>query len=293
MRPIKDNSLIPEGEWISEINKIRQDALPGSGDYAEMISRELERAVASRIPKDRFGILLSGGVDSSLIALICKKRNADFICYTVGLPGSSDLEAARYAASKLGLDLRAKEISPGEAEGIILETAKILSKGTIDVVTIGVGAVELSAIRLAKGDNVKSIFTGLGSEEIFAGYDRHGRSADINEECWTGLKAMWGRDLIRDSLISKAMGVSFLTPFLDRGLISAAMSVPGEIKIKDGIKKYVLRMSAVLLGLPEEIAFRPKKAAQYGSNFDKEIARIAKKKGFRFKGEYVRSLMSR
>jgi asparagine synthase (glutamine-hydrolysing) len=131
------------------------------------------------------------------------------------------------------------------------------------------------------------LFSGLGSEEIFAGYQRHELSKDINNECWNGLKTTYERDFKRDFAIANHEKVGFLTPYLDKDLIVSAMSVSGKLKIKSGYKKHILRKAALNIGLKKEYAFRPKKAAQYGSNFDKAISRIAKSKGFRYKKEYL------
>ncbi len=80
-----------------------------------------------------------------------------------------------------------------------------------------------------------------------------------------------------------------LCPFLDDELIIAAMGIPGEHKIKNGHKKAVLREIAEEMGLPHEIAWREKRAAQYGSGFDKAFDKLAKQKGI-IKSEFVRQL---
>ena len=152
------------------------------------------------------------------------------------------------------------------------------------------GAVELAAIKLAQKDNINIIFGGLGSEEIYAGYKRHEDSININKECWLGLKSMWERDLIRDFSIASATKTNFLTPFLDKDLIIKSMEIDASLKISNGYKKYIFRKTIETLGLENEFSFRPKKAAQYGSNFDKALLKIAKSYGFKYKSEYLNFL---
>ena len=79
-------------------------------------------------------------------------------------------------------------------------------------------------------------------------------------------------------------------PFLDDNLIKYALTIPGKYKIKNGYKKFILRKTADELGVPKKYAWRKKIAAQYGSGIDKAIERIAKKNGFKYKSEYVKTL---
>ena len=158
------------------------------------------------------------------------------------------------------------------------------------MVNVGVGSVELACIEMAKQDNIKFLFTGLGSEEIFAGYERHKLAKDKQAECWKGLTVMYERDLLRDMAIATKQGIFFSTPFLDKELIGVAMRIPDKFKIDDFNAKIILREIAEELGLPQEIAWRGKRAAQYGSRIDKAISKLAKKQGFEYKKDYLKSL---
>jgi asparagine synthetase B (glutamine-hydrolysing) len=291
---ILDNGkLIPYEKWSNHIDSLRTGHI--IKDEKKAISELkpiLENAIQKRIPNEKFGILFSGGVDSTLIAFICKKHTDNFICYTVGMKGSKDVEFSSKVAKSLKLNHKIKIFSQKEAEKIFEDTAKILGKELINIVNLGVGGVVLAAIKLAEKDKLKVFFSGLGSEEIFAGYQRHENSDNINEECWKGLKTTWQRDFRRDYAISKRKKIKLLTPFLDKELILTAMKIDSNLKIKRGTKKYILRKVAEEICMKKEFAFRPKTAAQYGSNFDKAIAKTAKTKGFRYKKEYLNYLAS-
>ena len=193
-------------------------------------------------------------------------------------------------AQKFNFDLRYKIFNLNEAEKIIKKTVGILKKvKRTDVVNVGVGAVVLAAIEMGKEENLKHFMGGLGSEEIFAGYERHTKVKDVQKECWWGLKMMWSRDLVRDFNLAKALKVSVRTPFLDEDLIKTAMQVPAKWKINREKKKIILREAAEEMGLGK-MAWRKKKAAQYGSCFDKAIGKLARKKGFKLKKDYLNSL---
>ncbi|MBU0457260.1 MAG: asparagine synthase C-terminal domain-containing protein [Nanoarchaeota archaeon] len=283
--------LVSEKKWIEVIDNLKSEEIIENKEEAKKILKEkLIFSIEKRIPKERFGIFFSGGVDSSLIAAICKRLKKDFICYTVGFQENTkepeDVIEAKKVAKKLGLELKYKIFDLNEAKEIIQKTSKLLKKvGKNDVVNIGVGSVVLAAIELASKDNIIYFLGGLGSEEIFAGYERHEKAKEINKECWNGLKKMWERDLVRDFNLAKEFSVIIKTPFLDEELIKYAMKIPAGWKIVDGKKKVVLReVAEEFLG---EFAWRKKKAAQYGSCFDKAISKLARKEGFKLKKEYL------
>ncbi len=287
------NELVSYEFWESYIDGLKKNSasLPklDNEQAVKVLKEDIEQAVKNRIPNKRFGIFFSGGVDSTLIAFLCKKHSADFVCFTVGIKGSKDLKASKLAAKELSLEHMHKTLLLEEMEPLFKKTAQIL-KEDLNVVNLGVGSVELAAIELAKKQNIDILFGGLGSEEIFAGYRRHETSDNINEECWKGLKTTYERDFKRDFKIAGATKTEFLTPFLDKKLIVDSMRIPGNLKISKGYKKYILREAALSLGLRKEFSFRPKKAAQYGSSFDKALEKIAKSKGFRYKKQYLKSL---
>ena len=276
--------LMPEEKWEAWIDSIKAKTVPAT---KEDLKQALVNSVKKLIPKEKFGIFFSGGVDSSFIAMVCRQANADFICYSVGLQNAPDLQWAERAAQKLDLNWKKKEFTLEEAEELFKRTAKIWDKP--DVLKLGVGSVEAAVAELAKEDGIKFFFGGLGSEEIFAGYERHAKSENKHEECWNGLKSMWHRDLERDIPLANHFGIEVLTPFLDEDLIRVAMGIDISKKINEEQKKIILREIAEELGLPEEFAWRKKQAAQYGSWFDKALEKLAKKAGMT-KTDYVKSL---
>ena len=298
---VKEGKLVPYDEWSSYIDSLRKEvsifaAVKDEKKAVELLRPCFTEAVKSRVPKKKFGIFFSGGVDSTLIAYTCKKFTSDFVCYTVGIEGSKDIEWSTRIAKELRLKHVKKVLTLKEVEVLFGKIAKLLDGEVYNVVNLGVGSVVLAAIELAENDTendkISTFFGGLGSEEIFAGYKRHEDSKDINEECWQGLKTTWARDFQRDCAIAASRKAEFLTPFLDKGLVIAAMRVSGDLKINKGHKKYILRCLAKDMGLKDEYAFRPKIAAQSGSSFDKAIMKLAKSKGLSHKKEYLDFLKS-
>ncbi|MBI4140222.1 asparagine synthetase B [Candidatus Woesearchaeota archaeon] len=278
--------FINEQQWQNDIEKLEQETKPTT---KEQLKETILTAIKKNVPQEKFGVFLSGGVDSSFIAMLCKQQNADFICYSVGLKGAPDIDAAKKVAQQFGLQHRIKEYSIEEAEELFKKTIKLLNN--TNVVTIGVASVVYAAVELAKKDNITKLFSGIGSEEIFAGYDRHLKATDKHAECWRGLKAMWQRDLVRDIILMKKLGFQALAPFLDNDVIKIAMGIDISRKINNEHKKIILREIAEECGLMQDIAWRDKKAAQYGSWLDKAMEKLAKKNKFETKGEYLKSLV--
>jgi len=277
---IKEGKLIPKEKWEATVDILKADGKPSTKEELRDVFLD---AVKKRIPNKKFGILFSGGLDSSFIAFLCNKfSKQDFICFTVGLENSPDIKASIKVAAEHDL---AHEIKILDQEDI-LETIKILKPLFKDIpkdenlaVLYGVGIVSYQGLKLAKDSGCELVFAGLGSEEIFAGYKRHQEAEDINEECWKGLKGMWQRDFLRDTIIASHLKIGAATPYLDPAVIQAAMGIAGEEKLKDGFKKHILRVIAEEQGLHKECAWRPKKGAQYGSSTLKAIKKLAKKEG--------------
>lgn len=283
---LENCELMPEKEWIKYIEELEKKSEKST---KEEVKKALIEAVKKRIPKQKFGILFSGGVDSTTIAFLCKQNKADFICYSAGMENSPDIMISRKATEKLGLKIKQKILTIEEADKLFERTAKIFEQP--DVLSVGVGAVIIAGAELALKDGIKILFGGLGSEEIFAGYQRHLEAEDPHAECWKGLKGMWRRDFARDFAIAKKLGIKAKMPFLDEELIRKAMGITADRKINKEHKKIILREIAEELGVPKEFSWRDKKAAQYGSYLDKAMQKLAKQKGYQTKQRYIESFI--
>ncbi|MBU4493356.1 MAG: hypothetical protein KKA61_03215, partial [Nanoarchaeota archaeon] len=286
---IENKKLISQDEWRKYINSLKTEKIENNKEKCiELVKEKLINSIKKRtFNLKKFGILFSGGIDSLIIALICKKIGLNFNCYAIGLENSKDLEWAERTALALNLKLKTLTLELDETEKIIKRTIKILKQA--DIINVGVGSVIYAGIKLSKKDSINTLFTGTGSDELFAGYSRFENIKGINRECWSSLNNLF-KDLKRDFLIAKSQKTKLITPFLDEKVIKSAMEVPEKYKLNKNIRKYILREIAVDLGLPKEFAFRKKTAAQYGSGIDKAIKKLAKKNNFKYKKDYLKSL---
>ena len=260
----------------------------------EKTKQLLSQAVLKRIPQRKFGVLFSGGLDSVYIAYWLKQHGYDFTCYTTALDTDknqpSDLIYALKIAKELRLNIKIKKIKVQEVHNYLKKIVPLIEDS--HVVKASVALTLYLACELAEEDGCKVIFSGLGSEEIFAGYERHKLSSSLNSECVSGLLKIYERDLYRDDVITMHHSLELRTPFLDSELIKCALRIPDKYKIKNELSKYILREIALEQGLPEEYALRKKVAAQYGSRMDYGLERAARLRGFASKSAYLKQFYS-
>jgi len=294
---VKEGKLIPQELWIKLVNGI-ENSFEGLETNKERAKRELADAIIKSVKSravPKFGVLFSGGVDSSLIAFVCRQLKCNFTCYTVGIEGSDDISWAQRIAKEYSFNFKHKILSLDELEIVVKDVVKLLNDADIVKASVGSVLYAVGNIAIADGNNI--LFGGIGSEEIFAGYKRHEDALGDNnfemlhKECWNGLKNMWQRDLTRDFAIAKKLGLDLRAPFLDKDVIKVAMNIHPMHKLDRENKKIILREAAELIGLKKEFAWRKKQAAQYGSNFVNGIEKLAKRKGFKFKKDYLESLL--
>jgi asparagine synthase (glutamine-hydrolysing) len=253
----------------------------------------LEEAVNKRIPNKKLGLLFSGGLDSSLLALLLKKAKKQFTCYVAAyddpaIQTPEDLIEAKAAAKKLNLKLKVIKVKQEDIEQHLKTIIPLIEDS--NVVKSAVALTFHKAIEQAKKDGCKVIMSGLGAEELFAGYQRHKNALNINKECLSGLLNIYERDLYRDDVMSMYHSVELRLPFLDKALANYALKIPQKYKIQKEREKAILRDVALNLKLPKSIAERPKKAAQYGSRFQKALQKLAKRNNQKI-SEYLNTFL--
>lgn len=291
--------------YVVKAHKMKKEQRPffslpkETKDSKEKIIKELEEKMIEAVRKrtaglDHFGILFSGGVDSTLLAFISKKLGKKFTCYTAAFADGNtrdapDLVQAQEVAKQLGFALKTTILTLDETEKAVREVVRIIE--TKDVVKVGVALPFYVCAKMAAADGQKVLLSGLGSEELFAGYQRHldvlKKKEDVNTECLQGLSLLWDRDLYRDDLVTMAHTIELRLPFLDYDLIRFALAIPVKYKLNETRNKIILRDVAKNIGIHDLIASRKKIAAQYGSNFDKALEKLAKKHGCKSKKEYL------
>ena len=247
------------------------------GDVAK-IDKMLRLSVLKRIEGLReVGVIFSGGLDSSYLALLLKEISENvplkITLYAVGAEGSKDVEAAIYASKFLNLPLEICEVTEDMIRESLPQVVKAI--GDDNLMKVGVGLTTYFATEMVARDGLKVAISGQGADELFGGYKRYLKSfvdGTLNYDLREDMSNMYHVNLERDDACSMLNSVELRLPFLDKKLVGLVLNIPDNKKIvsmHDDMRKSILRKLAFEEGLDYNIAYRPKKAAQYGTGIDK------------------------
>ncbi|KAF5470420.1 hypothetical protein F2P56_010936 [Juglans regia] len=265
--------------WFSE-------AIPSTPYDPLALRHAFERAVIKRLMTDvPFGVLLSGGLDSSLVASITARHlartkaarqwGAQLHSFCVGLEGSPDLKAAKEVAEYLGTVHN--EFHFTVQDGIDAIEEVIYHVETYDVTTIRASTPMFLMARKIKSLGVKMVISGEGSDEIFGGYLYFHKAPNKEEfyrETCRKIKALHKYDCLRANKSSFAWGLEARVPFLDKEFINIAMDIDPQYKMIKGeegrIEKWVLRKAfddEEHPYLPKHILYRQKEQFSDGVGY--------------------------
>lgn len=255
---------------------------------ATRIASELISQAVEKLAEDEIAIMFSGGLDSTIIAKVAS-RFSDVHLFTAAMPGSHDYTLAKKTADTLGLPLTMNLIQPEDLEYYLERTVCVIDDWDPLKVLIGIPIyVTCEKIRDA---NFKVVFTGQGADELFGGYAKYATMTtdEFIASSFTDILTLAAKNLERDECIAAFNGLDIRLPYLDDSIIDFSLMLPPELKIKNHVRKYILRLVAILLGIPSEIAFTPKKAVQYSTGVAKFIKKLAKKKNLSL-GSYFKRI---
>jgi asparagine synthase (glutamine-hydrolysing) len=249
-------------------------SLDDPDEAAILIRKALRDSVRVRLDTDLpVGVILSGGVDSSLILLHAFALHPDCVAVTIGAPGSEDIEYARRLAADLGVKHEVIEISPRDIRLDQIREAIRISELTEygDIIN---AVVSVPLFRRVAELGIKVVLTGDGSDELFAGYPMYSQvGPEQARRLFLHKIANLGRtELQRVDRASMAHGVEARVPFLDPALVEVAKRVPMALKSRDGTDKWILRQAFADI-LPYYIWRRPKNPMSHSSGLH-ERARL-------------------
>jgi asparagine synthase (glutamine-hydrolysing) len=244
----------------------------------------LESAVHRQLMSDvPYGVLLSGGLDSSVISAVARKYAARRIetndekeawwpqlhSFAVGLVGSPDLTAARKVADHIGTVHH--EIHFTIQEGLDALRDVIYYLETYDVTTVRASTPMYLMARVIKSMGVKMVLSGEGADEVFGGYlyfHKAPNAREFHEETIRKLSKLHLYDCLRANKSLAAWGVEGRVPFLDKEFLDVAMRLNPEDKMaKNGkMEKWILR-KAFEDYLPESVAWRQKEQFSDGVGY--------------------------
>ena len=214
--------------------------------------------------------LLSGGLDSSLVASIAKKY-ADIETFSIGFSNSEDLKMARKVADHIGSRHHEVIITKEEYLDAIPHVIKTIESYDTTTVRASVGNY-LVAKHIASVSEAKVILNGDGSDEVCGGYLYMHKCPDaieFDKETRRLLSNIHYFDVLRSDKSISSNGLEPRTPFLDLQFVQYYLSIHPNIRFPKGIEKLLLRSSFKELGLlPDEILWRTKEAFSDGVSVD-------------------------
>ncbi|MHA7843262.1 MAG: asparagine synthase B [Winogradskyella sp.] len=248
------------------------------------VRQALEDAVHRQLMSDvPYGVLLSGGLDSSVTSAIAKKYSQRRIeaddkeqawwpqlhSFSVGLEGSPDLAAARKVADHIGTVHH--EIKFTIQEGLDAIKDVIYQLETYDITTIRASTPMYLMARVIKSMGIKMVLSGEGADELFGGYlyfHKAPNAKEFHEETVRKLSKLHMYDCLRANKSLAAWGIEGRVPFLDKEFMDVAMRINPEDKmIKNGrIEKWVVRKAFEDM-LPESVAWRQKEQFSDGVGY--------------------------
>ena len=277
----KDNSLVKwyERDWMDF------DSVKDNSTNLDDLQIALENAVHRQLMSDvPYGVLLSGGLDSSITSALAKKYSKNRVesndvksawypqlhSFAVGLKGSPDLKAAQKVADYI--DSIHHEITFTVQEGLDAIKDVIYHLETYDVTTIRASTPMYLMARVIKSMGIKMVLSGEGADEIFGGYlyfHKAPDSKEFHEETVRKLDKLYQYDCLRANKSLAAWGIEGRVPFLDKEFIDVAMRINPKDKMinPEKMEKWVLRKSFEKY-LPKSIAWRQKEQFSDGVGYD-------------------------
>ena len=267
-------------DWMDYEKVAKENGTSPCRQIHDALEEAVHRQLMSDVP---YGVLLSGGLDSSVISAIAKKYAAKRIetdgasdawwsqlhSFAVGLKGAPDLVKAREVAEYIGTVHH--EINYTLQEGLDAIRDVIYFIETYDVTTVRASTPMYLLARVIKSMGIKMVLSGEGADEIFGGYLYFHKAPDartFHEETVRKLSKLHLYDCLRANKSLAAWGVEGRVPFLDKEFLDVAMRLDPKVKMAPGkvIEKKVLREAFAGM-LPSGIAWRQKEQFSDGVGY--------------------------
>jgi asparagine synthase (glutamine-hydrolysing) len=246
------------------------------GHVAEELHRRLSDTVKSCIVSETIGAWLSGGLDSSTMAALARPHVRELYTFAAGLSGAPDLEHAREVANFIGS--RHHEVILNVEKMVKVLPDVIYHLESFDALLVRSSIANYLAAKAAS-EHVAEVFSGEGGDELFAGYE-YLKSIDsdrLHDELLDITGRLHNTALQRVDRCASAHGLVAHVPFADPLVLGYALRIPVDLKLRDGVEKWILRRAMEGL-LPERVLNRPKSKFWEGSGVGDHLARHAEER---------------
>lgn len=239
-------------------------------DMAHQVHDLLLNAVQVCIHSDTMGSWLSGGLDSSAVAALARPHLKRLHTFSIGMAGSPDLEHARIVAEYIQSEHHERVVESEELLQVL--PAVIGNLESFDALLVRSSVTNYLVSQMTVG-LVDQVFSGEGADELFGGYT-YLKSLPMDalpDELVNITRSLHNTALQRVDRSAAAFGMVAHVPFLDPDVIDFALQIPPEVKIRDGMEKWILR-EALKGILPDTVLFRPKAKFWEGAGVEDHLA---------------------
>jgi len=261
-------------QWITD-----PDFVPNNPIDLRVLRTKFEDSVRRHLLAEvPYGVLLSGGLDSSLVAAVCQRQHAGLgntdklRSFCIGLKGSPDIKAAEEVAKFLGTRHFSFEFTVQQGLDVLSDVIYHLE--TFDVTTVRASTPMFLLSRRIKATGVKMVLSGEGSDEVFGGYlyfHKAPNPEELHKETVRKVKDLYKYDCLRANKSTMAWGLEARVPFLDREFMEYAMTLDPSCKMSGNrMEKYTLRKAFDDPDdpyLPKEVLWRQKEQFSDGVGY--------------------------
>jgi asparagine synthase (glutamine-hydrolysing) len=251
-----------------------QPPIEDPAEAAKALRWTVEDSVRVRVDTDlTVGVILSGGLDSSIVLANVLAMHPDCVALTIGAPGSDDLAYSRRLCADLRVPHEVIDVQPGDIRAADIREAIRMSELTEygDIIN---AVVSVPLFARAQQLGIKVVLTGDGSDELFAGYPMYeAAGAAASRRLFLHvIRNLHRTELQRVDRVSMGNGVEARVPYLDPEVVELAMRLPLSLKVRHGQEKWIMRQAFADV-LPDYILRRPKNPMSHSSGLH-ERARL-------------------
>ncbi len=267
---------------------------------AQRLTDLLMKSTRKRVSDlQKVAVAFSGGLDSSVIAVLAKNCEKRVELVSVSLENQPEVEFAETSAEALKLPLHLETYTLKDVKQILPKVLWLIEEPSTVQASIAIPFYWTAENASKLGCNV--LLAGQGGDELFGGYHRYlgdyARSGGgaVQKALYRDVAKSYETNFQRDNQVCSFHKVELRLPFMDREVVHLSLGLPLNLKVEsaeDGLRKKVLRCVARDLGIPPLIANKTKKAVQYTTGVNKAIQRLAKKRGLGSQ-EYVRKIFGK
>lgn len=254
-------------EWMQKIPEEKSDIKETITELKEQLSKTVKKQLMSDVP---YGVLISGGIDSSIISAIAAKESPRKLhSFSIGLKDSPDLKYAKMVAEYIGT-IHHEQIFTVQ-EGLDAIRDVIYHLETFDTTTIRAATPMFLMARKIKSLGIKMVLSGEGADEMFGGYLYFHMAPDkkeLHKETVRKLSMLSKYDCLRANKSMAAFGVETRVPFLDKEFLDFVMAMDPKKKmcIAGRQEKFILRKAFEGV-IPNEVLFRQKEQFSDGVGY--------------------------